>query len=285
MTSKIHWQRWLVYGKPRVIGKPLYAFIIAAELAAERGLDALHPRRRPNDRSLVAENLTAIVKTFERPKVVKRLIASIKRQYPELKIIVVDDSRQPIEIDGVQMVALPFDSGVSAGRNEGLRHVSTRYVLNLDDDFVFYRHTDLDTALSLIEQHVQIDIMGGEQLDLPLFEKFNYRQAALHPTRALATHPPGSTIGGLPVYDKVPSFFIARTDRIRLVGWDPNIKRLDHADFFTRAKGVLTTVFNAKMKCLHARTPFDTTYMQSRYDVEMDQAVLKMKYYKDRASE
>ena len=35
---------------------------------------------------------------------------------------------------------MPYDSGISAGRNEGLRHVTTKYVLLLDDDLVFFRH-------------------------------------------------------------------------------------------------------------------------------------------------
>ena len=67
--------------------------------------------------------------------------------------------------------------------------------------------------------------------------------------------PPGSFINGLPVYNKVANFYIGRTERIRLVGWNPALKRLDHADFFTRALGILTTVFNPNLKCLHAQTP------------------------------
>ncbi|WP_294950887.1 hypothetical protein [Sulfurovum sp.] len=63
------------------------------------------------------------------------------------------------------------------------------------------------------------------------------------------------------------------------MGWDARIKRLDHADFFTRAKGTLVTVMNGQFKILHAQTPHNRPYMQKRYDVKQDSAVLKMKYY------
>ena len=90
--------------------------------------------------------------------------------------------------------------------------------------------------------------------------------------------PPGSFINGLPVYNKVANFYIGRTERIRLVGWNPALKRLDHADFFTRALGILTTVFNPNLKCLHAQTPFNKAYMQKRMDIAADRALLKFRY-------
>ena len=281
MTGETRWQRWFVYGKLRFIGQPLYTSMIAAELVAARALDDLRPRRKPNDQSPILENLTAIIKTFERPKILRRLLASIKRLYPELKIIVADDSRQPIELDDVQVIALPYDSGIAAGRNAGLKQAATKYVLILDDDFVFYRATQLESALLTMEQHSEIDIMGGEVIYLPLFKKLGYRHEFIFPTEALPTQLPGSRIAGLPVYDKVPNFFIARAERLQIVGWDPNLKKLEHADFFTRAKGVLTTVFNAELKCLHARTPFDSAYMQHRNDIASSEAILDEKYGKN----
>ena len=90
----------------------------------------------------------------------------------------------------------------------------------------------------------------------------------------------GSTIANLPVFSKVANFFIARTHRLQLVGWDVNLKRVDHTDFFTRAKGVLTTVYNADLKCLHAPTPYSSGYMQTRNDLTLELALLQAKYHK-----
>lgn len=49
-----------------------------------------------------------------------------------------------------------------------------------------------------------------------------------------------------------PQFFIARTERLRLVQWDENLKRVDHNDFFTRSYGVLLTVYDKQFYRLHA---------------------------------
>lgn len=268
-----------VDGRLRYAARPAYALAVGLELAAQRALDTARPARGGRDAALLAQ-LTALVKTFERPGALKRLVASIQRLYPELHTIVVDDSREPTRLPGVNTIVLPYDSGLSAGRSEGLRAVTTRYVLNLDDDFVFTRHTALRRALAIMEAQPQIDIMGGEVVHLPFFHRTDYSQAPLFPTPAAPTLPAGSQVGGLPVYDKVADFFIGRTERLRLVDWGPELKRVVHADFFTRARGVLTSVFNPDLKVVHAPTPFDAAYMEKRLDVDADYRALRQRYYR-----
>jgi hypothetical protein len=267
-------------GRTRAVASVLHRLLVAEELMLMRGLDSLATRRRVLDHPRI-EELTALVKTFERPHVVQRLVASIKRLYPSLNVIVVDDSREPTQlagVAGVRTIALPYDTGVSAGRNEGLKHVSTPYVLVLDDDFVFYRGTRLAPALALMERHPDVDIMGGQLIDLPLFRARPLPEGAIFATAAAPLVPLGSLVGGMRVVDKVPTFFVARTERLALVRWDPQLKRIDHADFFTRALGVLTTVFNPELKCLHARTPFDANYMNKRMDFAASLEVLEQRY-------
>lgn len=240
-------------------------------------LSAASAKTECDDAHLIPE-LTAVIKTFERPARLRRLLKSIRRFYPALAVIVVDDSKHPLELEGVETVKLPYDSGVSAGRREGLSRVTTKYMLNLDDDFVFYNGTRLASALGVMERFEQIDIMGGKVVDLPLYIVHDYAGVGLFPTRAKSLNLPGTLIGGMPVYDKVANFFIGRTEHIRLVDWDPQLKRLDHADFFTRAKGTLTTVFNETLAILHAKTPFGRTYMQSKGDIARDRRLLAHRY-------
>lgn len=260
------------------IGKPLFVSMVAVELRWERLLDMLyHPKF---EHQLVDERVTAVVKTFERPRELKRLIKSIRQFYPNMRIIVVDDSRKPSKIDGVISIEMPYDSGVSAGRNMAVSQVETKYLLLLDDDFVFYRKTDLEPAVKKMDNHADVDIMGGKVLTLPLYTSDKYERDSLHPTTREATMPHGSSIGGMAVQDKVANFYIAKTESIKRVGWDARIKRLDHADFFTRAKGVLTTVFNPEFKVLHAQTPFNKAYMRKRNAYEEDQKLLYEKYYR-----
>lgn len=269
-----------VDGPLRIVGKPIYKTIVPIELTVHRLLFSNQPIDVRSDLDLINRDLTAIVKTFERPETLGRLIASIKSKYPDLHIIVVDDSRHPQKVDGVETIILPYDQGVTVGRNEALSRVKTKYFLQLDDDFVFYRHTKLGKALSVFDNNPQIDIMGGDVVDLPFFTSVDYSKLRVFPTGARATMPTGSRIAGLPVYDIVAQYFLGRTDRVRLVGWDPNLKKLDHTDFFSRGKGVLTTVFNKELKILHARTPYDTPYMAIRTDDSIDRAVLLYRYEK-----
>lgn len=268
----------LVYGRLRVIARPIYDLVIAGELAAQRCADLAVPRKDADTGLL--DQLTMVIKTFERSRLAARLIRSIRRHYPRSTIVVVDDSREPTRFDGVENLHLPYNSGISAGRNEALRLVETPFVLMLDDDFVFTRHTRLADAMRTMVDNERIDIMGGQVVDLPLYITHDYHRAGLFHTGATPLHTPGTLIGGLPVTEKVPNFFIARSDGLRRVGWDPRLKMLEHADFFSRARGVLTTVMNERLRVLHARTPFDLDYMRIRHDIRRYQVLLHSIYRK-----
>ncbi|MDM5272541.1 glycosyltransferase [Sulfurovum sp. zt1-1] len=269
--------RMSVHGVLRPIAKPIHSGLTLIAFMCERLLDGLFTAKE--DQAFLNEDLTAVIKTFERPEILHRLIKSLRHFYPEMKVIVVDDSFKPTKLEGVETIIMPYDSGVSAGRQEALKHIQTPYMMLLDDDFVFYRHTRVIPVLEKLQKLPEVDIIGGEVIYLPFYRKIDYTKAAIHPTNAIPLRAPGTQIGGMTAYDKVANFYIARTDSIRKVGWDLQIKRLDHADFFTRAKGVLLTVFDPDFKVLHARTPFDREYMSKRLDVHEDRLLLKDKYY------
>lgn len=84
--------------------------------------------------------ITAVIKTFERPERVVALHSSIRQYYPNLAIIIVDDSSAPIAYDWDEYTTYIFteyDIGLSEGRNRAVDQVKTLYTLILDDDFVF----------------------------------------------------------------------------------------------------------------------------------------------------
>ncbi len=279
MDENGHFQaRLTLRGRVRPLAARVHATLVEQELLVARALDTLRPL--PDSEAATVRDVTAVVKTFERPHVVQRLVTSARRLYPTLPIVVVDDSRKPVELDSAEVVPLPYDSGVSAGRAAGLARVRTEYVLVLDDDIVFFRGTRLAPALALMERHREIDVMGGQVIDLPRLRRRRLTDVgdAIFPTDAVPLAPLGSTIGGLTVCAKVWNFFLARRDRLALVEWDPQLKRMEHADFFTRALGTLVTVFNPDLRCLHARTPFDEAYIAKRLDLADDAALLARRY-------
>lgn len=197
--------------------------------------------------------LTAIIKTFERPKCLARLLDSIQKFYPDLRIIVADDSlaNRPLESRLQDLLApthrsylrLPADIGLSAGRNAMLARVRTPYFLLLDDDLQFYRHTRLESLL----QHVasgQRDLVAGELVHCRkklLFVSRNIQpvHGTFHVEDGQLTMRRGGVLvdDGILKCDLVHNFYVARTDRIRAMGgWDPDLKLDEQEEFFFRAR-------------------------------------------------
>jgi len=267
-----------IEGPSRVVAATLHDGMVRQEAALIRLADAVLPRPALN--SVAVDRVTAVIKTFERPKALRRLVESLRRLYPGLRIVVVDDSREPSRLPGTDTVVLPYDSGIAAGRNAGLQQVRTDYALMLDDDYIFFRGSGLGAAIRVLDDAPDIDIVGGQLIDLPLFTRRPLRDVAgtIFSSSSKPIAPIGSTIAGAQVVEKVPTFFLARPGRLAVVGWDPRLKRLDHGDFFTRAHGVLVTVFDPRLRCFHARTPFDRRYMAARLDIAESRRLLAERY-------
>ena len=269
-TIKSRLRRRLASGPLRYLARPLFEGTVAVELALARG------RGLPD--TAATGGLTAIIKTFERPRQLLRLVESLQRAFRGLSIVVADDSRSPGTLPGVRTLALPYDSGVAAGRQAALDVVTTELTWVLDDDFVVHRGTRLAEVLGLLAQNVELDLVGGAVVDLPLYSSRGSALDPIYPTSALPLVPLGSRFGRAVVCDKVPNFFVARTEKLRLVGWDRRLKRVEHGDFFTRARGVLTTAFLPEFSCLHVQSPFDRDYMRRREDYGADEALLRERY-------
>lgn len=253
----------LVFGRYRFIAKPFYNFVITSILLLEKSIDFF----KAHD-NVCLEDLTIIIKTFERDYSAKRLIRSIKKKYPSISIIVVNDSKTPKQFDGVMNLIMPFDSGISAGRNAALKSTKTKYFLLLDDDFVFSRRQNLGLLIEQMNQHKEIDILGGRYIDLPFYITHDFHEHPIN-TKNNAKIPTGTLIGNNKVVDKVQNYFIGRTEQVKNVLWNEKLKTLEHTDFFTRAKGKLVTAYRSDILILHAKTPFDIAYLSKRFRQKM----------------
>ncbi|MFC1577145.1 glycosyltransferase [Candidatus Omnitrophota bacterium] len=186
------------------------------------------------------DNITAVIKTFERPKKLDTLISSLRRFFPTIKIIVADDSKDPYPRDDVEYHILPYGAGLSAGRNFLVNKVTTKYLALFDDDFVCTKNTRLKEMAGIMERN-PIDLVGGDAVHFGKTRK---------PTNTLLKIEDGiliqfveknrGFINGFPIYDKTPNFFVAKTVKIKEVMWDEELKIFrEHEDFFLRAKGKL----------------------------------------------
>ena len=200
----------------------------------------------------VERDVTVLVKTFERPEALRRLVDSIRRYYPRIPILVVDDSRELLDPvpEGIRYLHEPYNSlGSGPGRNFALRHAETEYVLFSDDDMVFTGKTDLSKMLWTLET-TRFDVVSCTWIDHDPSTGICLGPRRFEGTLDLVDgtliHRFGETRGeldGLPVFDIVHQFFIARRDRLGEDPWDPRMTPLDHTECFLRLKerGLLCT--------------------------------------------
>jgi len=210
--------------------------------------------RGGGSRADLERDVTVLVKTFERPDCLTRLIASIRRIYPRVAVLVVDDSHAPLEPIPAGITRywhFPFNTlGLAAGRNFALRQVETEYVLVCDDDMVFGRKTDLRKMLRVLET-TPFDIVSCMWMDHDPWKSirlgFRRYEATVEIRDRMLVHEYGvsrGTIAGLPVFDVVHNFFVASRDRLGDDPWDARLKiGEEHTEFFLAAKerGLLCT--------------------------------------------
>jgi glycosyltransferase involved in cell wall biosynthesis len=255
-------------GHRAAVAGEVAALSVAARLSA--------PASDPAERAETARRVTVAVKTFERPSVIRRHLRSLRGVF-DGRVVVADDSRTPLTWDDplVDVIPLAFNSGVSVGRNAALAAVTTDYVLVTDDDIVFTAGTDLQRARRVLDDHPEVDVVGFLRIDLPEWSAYDHGPDALFAGHDEPLRPWGEMVGGLPVRYKIAQVFLGRTEPVRAVGWDENLRMVDHKDFFSRACGHLLVVQDAAVQVLHARAPFSTRYAPHRNDTAADLAYLQ----------
>lgn len=252
----------------------MYRLVVRTEISGARLL-ATRRRVRPGDPG----NLTMVVKTFERPQVLRRMLASARMVFSG-PIIIADDSAETFATDDplVTIIPMPYDSGIGAGRNALIDAVDTKYLWMLDDDMILLPDFDVGRPLAYLARNPEVDLYGGRVIELPLWKSPGYPAEALFAYRGEPRRPYGTVIDGLPVRYKVPNFYVARRSAFAQVRYDSQLKRVDHNDFFTAAYGKLLCVRDEDWSCLHAGSFFDARYMSLRMDQQADLIYLGLKW-------
>ena len=233
---------------------------------------------------LLINDVTIIIKTFERKACLDRLLKSINDMGLHCSVLVADDSEEPYKNDILvkysdivtEYLLLPFDSGVSAGRNELLRRVKTPYFVLCDDDFILDYRTNIEYMINLLESS-ELDVLGGLYFDiyplglsniisylssillrrktgvqrtvsLSLFERLRNRKTGV-PRRVSGNFEKlddenwkMTSIEYTPPVTKcdyVLGFFVARTEAVKqkVGGWDESIKiGGEHETLFLKGK-------------------------------------------------
>uniref|UniRef100_A0A8C4QM81 Beta-1,4 N-acetylgalactosaminyltransferase n=1 Tax=Eptatretus burgeri TaxID=7764 RepID=A0A8C4QM81_EPTBU len=196
----------------------------------------------------ISELVTVVTKTFLRYDDLKKLIASIREFYPDIHIIIADDSEpwQPITGWRIEHYKMPFAKGWFAGRNLAISQVTTKYLVWVDDDFIFTKDTKLEKLLTVLEDNM-LDMVGGAVREATGFSR-TYRHKltiSLEKEDGYCLQRQGGyyhELAGFPgcvLTDGVINFFLGRTESIRNVGFDPRHKRVAHTEFFIDGVGHL----------------------------------------------
>ena len=217
-------------------------------------------------------DITIAVTSFLRPGYLFECLALLQKYMPDCHIIVADDSYEhPPVPKGVELIPLPFDSGLSKKRNVMVEACKTKYILMYHDDFKMDHLSSLGILklLNVLDLNPNIDVAGGR-----------YRG---HPYEGFLRLVPGEYIeetrlevdGSAPFYkvDLVVNYFLARVDSIKSIPWDERMKiGGEHGDWFLEMKNAdKTTVWVPGVNI--EQLPDDRTKVHPEYNKFRERAV------------
>ena len=197
---------------------------------------------------------TALIKTFIRDECLFHCVRSLKRHYPAVHVAVADDGNcsdakeERLRALGVEKyIRMPWNQGLSAGRNALLDACDTPYALLCDDDFSFTKDSHLERLRALADL---TDIAAGLVYNLKPWRGSSRAGMGWDATGGNFVQRDGKLcIDGSPTTplsydgiryeesDFVLNFFLARTRALRKVRWDERLHiACEHVDFALRAK-------------------------------------------------
>lgn len=201
---------------------------------------------------------TIIVKTFLRDAYFLNCIDSIRRTYPDARIAVADDSYKSgdalpewkaslyadlMKRDGNVVLRLPFDSGLCVGRNALVERITTEYVVIGDDDFEYAEGARIERMIAFLDAHPEYALVGGRIIEGDKIRDYQgtlEREPGFLHIKALPTDIEYRLERDYFRYcdaDITFNFFVARTEVVRQVKWDDEIKvAYEHCSFFLDMK-------------------------------------------------
>ena len=211
--------------------------------------------------------VTLVVKHMSayRKEHMSKLHASIRRWFPQVHVIVGDDTYDdttppPSWASHPQttLVALPNDCGLALGRNILVQMTKTRYVVILEDDFVFTRTTELQVMFTTLENNPTVAVVGGGLEDKKTVGTFQSYGKDINVNNGGDVFFTPSTVpfqGACRRVDIVYNFFMARTEKLRAYPWNHKLKVGEHEAFFMQ----LWLQNQVVLECTNAKVFHNTT--------------------------
>uniref|UniRef100_A0AAZ1XJY3 Glycosyltransferase 2-like domain-containing protein n=1 Tax=Oreochromis aureus TaxID=47969 RepID=A0AAZ1XJY3_OREAU len=240
----------------------------------------------------ISSHVTITTKTFLRHRELKVLLDSIRKFYNNIKVIIADDSLEPepIHRENILHYLMPPAQGWFAGRNLAVSQVTTKYFLWVDDDFVFTEKTKIEKLVEVMEANPELDVVGGAVEENQFYFTLIYEEGEENEGGCLYRMSQGK-FHSLPGYPQcflangVVNFFLARTDAVQKVGFDPKLQRVAHSEFFMDGLGSLLVASCSHVSIGHQPKTADSqssTYDKYRIPGENDEEFkLQLHFYKN----
>lgn len=222
------------------------------------------------------EDVTVCMTAFRRPRKVEAQLESLRKYYPQVKVIIGDngdDLPNVAEDEFTRLIQLPFDSGISKSRNFLYGLVTTPFILTIDDDNLWTENTQIERFLSVLDHDPKIGIVGGWQDDREKNQrigwhlKFHEHKQELSAT--VSRGPVRITSDGVPYWetDSVLNFSLARKELFENCAWADDLKMCEHWEYFYRLKqfGKWRVVFCPWVGSIHDPLPRAKAYTDFRF--------------------
>uniref|UniRef100_A0A8C6WWX0 Glycosyltransferase 2-like domain-containing protein n=1 Tax=Neogobius melanostomus TaxID=47308 RepID=A0A8C6WWX0_9GOBI len=226
----------------------------------------------------INSQVTITIKTFLRYNNLKVLLSSIRSFYPDMTVIIADDSFEPEKITGenIRQYFMPPAQGWFAGRNLAVSQVTTKYFLWADDDFLFTKDTKIEKLVEVMEAHPELDVVGRNQFYFSL----EYDEGEETEGGCLYRKSKGR-FNALPGYPQcfmtsgVVNFFLARTDSVQKSRFDPLLQRVAHSEWFMDGLGSLMVASCGGVSIRHQQKTNSNLYNKYRTPSGNSEATFK----------
>ena len=209
------------------------------------------PREKFNND--ITNKLTIGIKTFCRPKCLDECLMNITKYYKNINILIADDSTNELKKQNkviinkykqinknIKLIDLPFDTGLSKGRNILVNNCKTKYYLTLDESRFITNKTQIEKMVYFLEE-TNYDLIAGVVDDKlnrrswtdGLFDEINDNSEPI----IINVKKVNKKINNNyleEVYDTnlTLNIFIAKTDKLKQSPWDNRLKIGEHETFF-----------------------------------------------------
>lgn len=221
--------------------------------------------------SVEVKEATFLIKSFLRPHLLMRCVRSIRATYRDVPILVVDDGdlhegyEKQLADKNVKLLRLPYDSGLSAGRNAGVKEIETPFTVVVDDDMVIARRARVPDMLRLLE-HADV-VCGAMRQNNSILRWEGHYEFTDDGGLKLNPYEGGfDAVSGIrsAEVDFALNILAARTEFLAEHPWDEQLKVAEHTDWFLSLRKAKARVLFAPDCVFDHKPQKDKQYREMR---------------------